>query len=186
MKIEVGKTYRTRGGITVECVVDDASTNFPAAYRLPSGGRHWVTREGKSCIGYDDYDLVSHVADPLDAIRHDIRKLRIGGWFNSIAIIVLAILAILFSTRANAADIAEMPNAAGGEITLTSDKGSCPDLYLLAYSRGYDGTVITGCWLPGTRYVLIKWSESGEVKLFAYDQFTPLVRQVPAKRGTSL
>lgn len=134
----------------------------------------------------------SRIALELDAMRQrdrieqrvsasesNIRRLRRGGWFNTAAIIALAV-AMIYARTAAAADLAEMPNAAGGEITLTNDKGSCPDLYLLAYSRGYDGTVITGCWLPGTRYVLIKWSESGEVKLFAYDQFTPLVRQVPA------
>ncbi|MDQ8050694.1 hypothetical protein [Luteibacter sp.] len=115
----------------------------------------------------------------LDHLRTTASE-RVANYARALLYVLLGISALTYASTANAADIAAMPNAAGGEIVLTTDRGNCPDLYLLAYSRGDNGTVITGCWLPGTRYVLIKWSETGAIKLFAYDQFTPLVRQVPA------
>jgi hypothetical protein len=233
MKIEVGKTYRTRDGGTVTITRDGddpvtrrrRGSQDPECYAV--GGEHTAVGEAEWAadgrfwsFGPSGLDIVEEIGPPghvvqlneagekefapapdsliqtfdrlakegsrefaneaaHQAIRHDITRLRRGGWFNTAAIIALAI-AMIYARTANATDIAAMPNAAGGEIVLTTDRGGCPDLYLLAYSRGDNGTVITGCWLPGTRYVLIKWSESGIVKLFAYDQFTPLVRQVPA------
>lgn len=96
--------------------------------------------------------------------------------------LLLGIAAVTFSARANAADIAMMPNQAGGEIVLTNAQvPSCPDLYLLAYSRGWDGTMITGCWIVGERHVLIRWTETQTVKLFLITQFT-VIGQEPEAR----
>lgn len=232
MKIEVGKTYRTRDGRVVTIDQDRDATRqqhgitddgefYQVGGVYPTTGREGWREDGRFFESKESgLDLVEEIGpsghvvqlneagekesvpapDSLietfdrlakegarafaneaahQAIRHDITRLRRGGWFNTAAIIALAV-AMIYARTANATDIAAMPNAAGGEIVLTTDRGGCPDLYLLAYSRGDNGTVITGCWLPGSRYVLIKWSESGVIKLFAYDQFTPLVRQVPA------
>lgn len=132
--------------------------------------------------------------NPLDPIHRDIKlhldhlrtaaSERIANYARALLYVLLGIAALTYASTASAADIAWMPNAVGGEIVLTNDQGSCSDLYLLAYSRGPDGTVITGCWLIGTRYVMIRWSESQRVVLFKPEQFqafdVPVV--APAKR----
>jgi len=120
------------------------------------------------------------VAIHLDNLRVS-KSQRIANYARAILFVLLGIAAVTFSARARAADVAWMPNQAGGEIVLTTEKGSCSEPYLLAYSRGDDGTVITGCWLPGTRAVLIRWSESGTIKMFGYEQFTT-PQQAPASR----
>lgn len=99
---------------------------------------------------------------------------RIAMICKAIMFILLGAASVIFSARAEARDLAYMPNQAGGEIVLTtSATPACAKGYLLAYSRGDDGTVITGCWLLGENYVLIKWTLTGAVKLFRTGDFTP-------------
>lgn len=110
------------------------------------------------------------------------KSVRIANYARALLFVLLGIAAVTFSARANAADIAMMPNQAGGEIVLTNAQvPSCPDLYLLAYSRGWDGTMITGCWIVGERHVLIRWTETQTVKLFLITQFT-VIGQEPEAR----
>lgn len=234
MKIEVGKTYRTRSGVVTVITEDDGAHDWPLRgdSRI---GTMWYNREGVAIFGtpddsdtlveelcdgdgmpfvpgdvrtasggetcvsttptasiYKDINGTAHaVRDDIDVVQIDrdatrtaITRLRSHSLRQWIAICLLALAVIFFANDSQAGDIAWMPNAVGGEIVLTNDQGSCSDLYLLAYSRGPDGTVITGCWLIGTRYVMIRWSESQRVVLFKPEQFqafdVPVV--APAKR----
>jgi hypothetical protein len=218
MKIEVGKTYRTRGGDLAKVIKDDAS-DVPFLVDHGAGTlTRWHDREGVQ-VGvsnrgldlveevtllpdapgiYDNYReaMQQRLAEPspqtasgfareldeaqqrqrseqrvIDAER-GIRSLRRSAIYQAAATCLLAIALIVLGMRtANARDLLWMPNAVGGEIVLTNVSKSCPPEYLLAYSRGPDGTVITGCWLIGERYVMIRWSESQRVVLFKPEQF---------------
>ena len=71
---------------------------------------------------------------------------------------LLLALLLLISTNSQAKELAYMPNKAGGEIIITTDKGAC-EAGLTAISRAQDGTVFLGCWMTNgsTVYVTVFW-----------------------------
>lgn len=86
--------------------------------------------------------------------------------------LAISAAALVYSAGANARNLAFIPNQAGGEIVLTTaETAACPKGSLLAFSRGDNGMVITGCWVPSESYVLIKWIRSGSVKMFDIQDF---------------
>ena len=46
----------------------------------------------------------------------------------------------------------------------------------VALSRGYDGTLISGCWIFRDPYVWVRWTASGTVKAFKVEDFEPVRR----------
>lgn len=100
------------------------------------------------------------------------RAQRIGDYARAILFIALGIAALLFSSRVSAEELAYMPNQAGGEIVLTTDKlPSCAG-NMLVWSRAPGGHVITGCWFAEGHYVTIKWSSTGNLRVFRIADFT--------------
>lgn len=102
----------------------------------------------------------------LCARKRERRAYLAGG----IATLILAASAF-FSGPAAAKELAYMPNQAGGEIVLTTDKIKSCDGNRLAFSRTNAGDVITGCWFAEGHYVTIRWSESGNLKVFLISNF---------------
>lgn len=104
-------------------------------------------------------------------------RLTIRDLAKSIMFILLGIAALTYSARANANNLATIPNAAGGEIILTDlTSSNCDSGTHIALSRSGDGTLISGCWVLSAPYVWVLWTDSGTVKVFKADDFTP-VRQ---------
>jgi len=71
MKIEVGKTYRTREGYAATVIEDDGSERIPARvlHHHPSGRSlpFWHHRDGRANIGNEQLDLVEEIAEPAIA-----------------------------------------------------------------------------------------------------------------------
>lgn len=82
-----------------------------------------------------------------------------------------ALLALLtLALPASAEIIAVSPNAAGGEIILTNDKGSCDDGEFIVLGRSEGGQVITGCWQFIRPYVAVTWTD-GDKRLYDAGKF---------------
>lgn len=102
------------------------------------------------------------------------------------AMIFIAALAV--AAPAHAAEIAWMPNEAGGEVILTNDRtADCGARLHLAVARSNDGDVFRGCWTyTETGYVYAVFGEKvrmwklTDFKLFEYPN------QQTAPRGVSL
>lgn len=124
---------------------------------------------------------MNNVIERLKQEWSDFGRLLKTHWLTT-TIIVIVLASLFFYGTANARDLAYLPNQAGGEIVLTTSASpGCTKGQMLAYSRGQDGTTITGCWLAGENYVLIRWSATGTIKLFRYEDFEILPRPMPGQ-----
>lgn len=100
------------------------------------------------------------------------RVQRIGDYARAIMFVLIGVAALLFSARVSAEQLAHMPNQAGGDIVLTTDRlPSCAG-NMLVWSRAPGGHVITGCWFAEGHYVTIKWSGTGNLRVFRIADFT--------------
>lgn len=66
-------------------------------------------------------------------------------------------MSIIATLAATAAILATMPNVAGGEISLWSQRGSCPANQSVATTVDRDGRVQLGCWTGAGGKILIEW-----------------------------
>jgi hypothetical protein len=100
------------------------------------------------------------------------RVQRTGDYARAIMFILIGVAALLFSARVSAEQLAHMPNQAGGDIVLTTDRLPSCGGNLLAWSHAPGGEVITGCWFAEGSYVTIRWSGTGTLRVFRIADFT--------------
>ncbi len=102
-----------------------------------------------------------------------------------LAAIVLALVSAVASAK-DVTIIGTLKTQAGGLITFTSVKGSCPDNQLVAYIRSNGGKVaITGCFSLVDDQLFVLWSD-GDLYTYPMDniEWTPeFLEDKPTNRG---
>lgn len=93
------------------------------------------------------------------------------------------ILLLALATSAHAAELARLPNQAGGEIVLTDARvKTCPDGWPVAIGRAGSGQTSFGCWTyTETGYVYVRWSD-GDVRMYPLLDFE-FLEMPPARRS---
>lgn len=76
----------------------------------------------------------------------------------------------LFLAPAHAAELAYLPNQAGGQIVLTDVKPDACSGRAIAFARTSDGNTLYGCWTPGERFITIEWSD-GDFRTYPIADF---------------
>lgn len=77
----------------------------------------------------------------------------------------------LFLAPAHAAELAYLPNEAGGQIVLTDTTIALCDDGPVAFARAADGETIYGCWAPGENFVTVRWA-TGKISTYPVADFT--------------
>jgi hypothetical protein len=111
------------------------------------------------------------------------RALRVRHYATAAMFVMLGIASLVFASGANAAELARLPNQAGGEIVLTDARAkACPPEWPVAIGRTGSGQTVSGCWTyTETGYVYVRWSD-GDVRMYPLLDFEFLV-QPPARRS---
>jgi hypothetical protein len=118
-----------------------------------------------------------------DATRRAIIGLRRGARMHSVAIAILALIAIIFSRQANATDLAWMPNDAGGEIVLTDIRTQECGEARVVVARAAGGRAIVGCYAyTETGYVAARFGT--DLRVWKLEDFR--LFDAPVARGTRL
>lgn len=164
MKIEMGKSYVTRGHGIVTVIAHDPKSTARAFQCSTQNGLMWYSERGTAGGGrYPAYDIVRPASEKPGG-AHSMGN----GWRRdsgrSIAMVgLLAVAVSLVPNASQAADIAWLANKAGGEIILTDDSAEeCGSTARVILARANDGDVMQGCW---------SWSESGYIyALFSGDR----------------
>ncbi|MGX1786867.1 hypothetical protein ACWIGM_09035 [Bosea sp. NPDC055332] len=67
--IQAGRYYKTRDGRKVKVTKhDESDTTYPFCHDSSDGREHWLTLDGKSCIGLSDDDLIAEWVDEPVAV----------------------------------------------------------------------------------------------------------------------